>query len=783
MRMLFVVIVFFASVTTAIACECPDNSSLIEGMDLQIAEREAKLQFVLSGGQESKTGYSNDPSVLTREIQEISKVRDQFIREQSDCEKQCARQLDKSIFDPDTTDPVVSAACPRCAKLQEELTIEDVQLSLAIRNLTLFKNENEQALLDGMEMKKAGPSKIAFDQERMKYAKAYGTYQYLLDRRQRACGTGYGAPNADTSYYHPESFDAEEPLPDDFWESSESELDPDRPLVDEDGRELVVLDSDGNEISPRKYREQQQSIKAHQKKVDEFFALPGLLISIPASIAQAAAEDADRMVDQIRSLDIDIPYGLELTEYGECLRWARLVDQHLEHVLIPASNALNQAERGLPGGSSQKFEELNELEQKVREARKKRDQAMDALIDCNAKYCRKKPIVSAKFEDEPKGSGLNGGDIGVPPAFAPLPIEPLPFVPAPLGLTPLPEPPVFDAPTGLGELPELPGNGTGINPLPPMPLDAIPPGSSPLVGQPKARGELSLQDLLDQRNQAIASGIMRAPAGTCEFEPDDVCLKLGGEEAEQCKIKASIWRDECRAVRDRAGEKSLNYCYARCDVQSTAAQNANFLQQLVLSVVRANDPLNSELLAARRATNEKMLKEASTELQQLEDKLANNKIYIYTNTETGAIIQHNGPFFEPKPPLIHTGEMPAPLTEAQLERRTILHDRITELAKEAVELTTEPAEISAWRPKAIEFWSGNENYSPVACKPEQIAPELAACRAFCDAQMPISKDAGGGPAPLDFCKPNGVLGLLLQPFSRKWIYPPGHAWQAPGYGR
>ncbi len=127
--------------------------------------------------------------------------------------------------------------------------------------------------------------------------------------------------------------------------------------------------------------------------------------------------------------------------------------------------------------------------------------------------------------------------------------------------------------------------------------------------------------------------------------------------------------------------------------------------------------------------------------------------------------------------------MAAPLSELELERRTILNQRIERLAKEAAALSTEPAELTVWRQKARAFWQGTNNYSPVACKPDQIDPKLAECRAFCDAQMPIPPDAGGGPAPLDFCKPNGILGLLYQPFSRKWLYPPNDPRQAPGFGR
>ncbi len=70
-----------------------------------------------------------------------------------------------------------------------------------------------------------------------------------------------------------------------------------------------------------------------------------------------------------------------------------------------------------------------------------------------------------------------------------------------------------------------------------------------------------------------------------------------------------------------------------------------FFAKLALRVLDQNDPANASSRAANLQTNAEMMADAIVELQALEDRLSKKKIQIYTNTETGAIVQHNGPFF------------------------------------------------------------------------------------------------------------------------------------------
>jgi hypothetical protein len=162
--------------------------------------------------------------------------------------------------------------------------------------------------------------------------------------------------------------------------------------------------------------------------------------------------------------------------------------------------------------------------------------------------------------------------------------------------------------------------------------------------------------------------------------------------------------------------------------------------------------------------------------------VADHQIHLYTNSGTGEVLQHDGPRFEPVPPLEYTGSMQAPPSELQQERIAILKNRIRDIERDMDQLAMDSAKTEGWRKMALAFWSGNGVTPRTGCMAEDIEPQRAMCKAFCSAQ-PIIPEAVDGPQYLDICRPVSMMGMLNHPFSREWLYPPGNPMRQAGFGR
>jgi len=317
----------------------------------------------------------------------------------------------------------------------------------------------------------------------------------------------------------------------------------------------------------------------------------------------------------------------------------------------------------------------------------------------------------------------------------------------------------------------------------PVPVPAITPPSVPPVDQDAINAALQARDRL------VASGAHRIASGPCDIEPANVCDKLGDGRAEFCRPRVEAWRRECQAITAFQGDATHAQCHARCEHMASTAEIGLWLAGEALAVAEEADPGDAEMAAAQIATLREPRDAAQAELDALEAAIAARRIYIYSNSRTGETFQHHGEYFDPTPPIVFNGEMPAPPTEEQVERRAVLNALIADYDRTISEIEArenDPA-LADWRQVYRYTWEGGEyqgrtSDGPVACTSDEVQPELAQCIAHCNEQSPAS-DGGPGPYAREFCRPAATIGMLNTPLSRNWLYPPGDPRRTPGYGR
>jgi hypothetical protein len=283
----------------------------------------------------------------------------------------------------------------------------------------------------------------------------------------------------------------------------------------------------------------------------------------------------------------------------------------------------------------------------------------------------------------------------------------------------------------------------------------------------------------------VGTGLFRVPPGVCALDPADVCAKLGKVAELRCERLVITQQSQCRSVQAVFNDGTHAACHVRCDHDADQALMAHDLLTLVQDVINDADPATSEATSAERTFLEDMAARTRQDLAALEAEVAAARITLYSNTETGAVIQHDGPPFVPQPPLVLVGDMARPPTEAQVERLAILRKRLKDTDAEYRALLDRSASSGAWRAEAMAVWFGDGTPARpylAGCTRAAAETERARCKAFCDAQ-PTRDQGSPGPHPIDICRPNGVMGLLYQPGSRVWLYPPNDPRRVPGFGR
>ncbi|SOE18536.1 hypothetical protein SAMN05877838_3464 [Hoeflea halophila] len=255
---------------------------------------------------------------------------------------------------------------------------------------------------------------------------------------------------------------------------------------------------------------------------------------------------------------------------------------------------------------------------------------------------------------------------------------------------------------------------------------------------------------------------VRTSAGACGWSRETICGRFGNQ-AGICSPFVEAARNACAAGRQGG---STAQCETACAARAELAEAAFGLRDFAISFVEKVGKPEPDLREFQFELEVARARRVAYELD-----LSFRVIQIYTNADTGAIVQHDGPYFEPRPPLVHTGEIgadPLPGQVAELKRLKQREEAAAEaLAAEQAKANTDPHR--EWRAQAISVWQNSTGGGFDACRSSgDIVAALGQCKALCQAQ-----GMSGGPAQAtDVCRQaSGTLGMLMQPGVERWLSP------------
>ncbi|GLQ19036.1 hypothetical protein GCM10007879_32850 [Maritalea porphyrae] len=255
----------------------------------------------------------------------------------------------------------------------------------------------------------------------------------------------------------------------------------------------------------------------------------------------------------------------------------------------------------------------------------------------------------------------------------------------------------------------------------------------------------------------------------CDYDPVLACRKLGGERAQICEVAVAEWVASCRTLGAITDTQSPAHCVAECNVYADQALLDDQLRPLISSLIEQPDENKDEA-----AQLEAQLMAISDEIAALNKQLDAGVLHIYQHETTGEITQHDGPYFEPSPPLEYTGSIrktPTAEQRAKLLDLELLAEEYTERLREA---SNGDPFYSQWQNFARGFWFGIDGDTSQMSKFTCTAAQAESARAACIDKCNTANGSG------EVCDPFvSAIGMLNQPFSRIYLYPPGNALRVP----
>lgn len=269
------------------------------------------------------------------------------------------------------------------------------------------------------------------------------------------------------------------------------------------------------------------------------------------------------------------------------------------------------------------------------------------------------------------------------------------------------------------------------------------------------------------------SALLAPPVEMCRFNSVLICSAVQAEDFAACHAAIVSSNAQCRSILDRqSGVQSVALCQATCDVRAEEASAGLMVRDLALAAISRNYSGQNELL------------ELETKLEwvrglraELEATVEARIIQIYVNGETGAVVQHDGPYFEPTPPLLHSGSMRANPSPQQVAALLEIRKRELAIETELSELNERlaGASVSDWQEQAREFWTGSVGQGADACPSGvEVANARSQCRDYCAGQGEPHGDFPG-PVPTDVCRQStSPLMLASQPSTERWLVAPSN---------
>jgi hypothetical protein len=486
----------------------------------------------------------------------------------------------------------------------------------------------------------------------------------------------------------------------------------------------------------------------------EFFGFMG------GRFIEVAAAGADFFLEAARQEGLPISDQTSVSDLGDAYAAERLAERyHREHVAplkqawdlarlyLPDENRYLAASYGVSTWTWQRGSVVDQLavyEQRLQPLITERDAALAALIDCNLNHCRPTPDVSDMFGPDGPYAGQAS------PARTP----------------PLPD-------DGLGLAPEAPILPSNATPAPADPEPVEPDAADGLgLGEIEVAAPGVPPEVQAMLAQLAASGVPAA-AGPCEFDPEAICRKIDPQNGPQCLTSVTQVRDQCVDYQQRAfiqlGRQES--CRLSCDYSQQSINVEFWLRDRTIEWLDTNYSQASTASSGQLAARQARLAAVETEISELESTRDRRSVHVYRHAAAGTLIQHSGPYFDPRPPLEYIGEAGGAFSQAELARWNTLQREREQLT--ALIDIPDATPIDDWYADARQSWEGGGRWpQPMACEAPDVPSEYQACIAQC------TRD-GDSAGPQSICQPSSIIGRLNAPGSTHQIYPPGDPRREP----
>jgi hypothetical protein len=499
---------------------------------------------------------------------------------------------------------------------------------------------------------------------------------------------------------------------------------------------------------------------------DGHMSFPDYLGFMGGEFVEGLAAGVDLFLESARQEGIPISDQLAVSRIGDAVAARRYAEHfYLDRVKplkdayeaqlsrLPNPGRYRAADYGVGTFTYQDGAALDRMARyETRQARllDARDRALDILIACNLNQCRPTPDIDGEFEPGGVYEGVAPGSNTT--VDAPL-IEPdngagLTGEGPQLGL------PDQVPPVGADEKTPPNADGTSL-PAPQTGYTDIPdnPGIPPEVFEALARLE--------------AAGI-NPNAGPCNYPSETICHGLVEGVRDECRNRLNTLIAECRNYQSNAFTQwgRIETCRQSCEASANSVTEEYWLVEQALATIEIAYIENQFPSDDERAALEAQLANNMPRITSLQALPASRRLQIYRNTNSGALVEHAGAYFDPQPPLEYIGETGGTLTATE-------RDQLGDLLQENIEIeallsSANDPELDAWRTDARQSWIGGGRWpAPIACAEDAIADERQSCLAACSNQREQSAGARS------ICQPSGVIGRMSYPGATQQLYPPG----------